>query len=291
MTALTKVPRKEFSKHWTDKATEAFKATKAMIAHDVLLTCPGPNKVFVIETDASDYQLGAVCYQDGRPVFFWSRKLSPAQTRYATPDKEAACIVEVLHAYRSMLYGARIEIHTDHKNLTLNNFQSMRLLKWRVTLEEFCPKLIYKPGEQNIVADGLSRLPLRPSERQEDPPDDTSDLLQEIMLYYPEAVDTFPLEFSNLQQEQNADATIQDKITKGDYVKTTFGNYELVTKAVGDEQRIVVPQSIHDSTITWYHYILGHCGQERLVKSIRNHLHFPGLDAKVKTFIETCNEC
>ena len=292
LTALTKVPRKDFSKHWTDKATEAFKATKAMIAHDVLLTYPDPNKVFVIETDASDYQLGAVCYQDGRPVFFWSRKLSPAQTRYATPDKEAACIVEVLHAYRSMLYGARIEIHTDHKNLTLNNFQSMRLLKWRVTLEEFCPKLIYKPGEQNIVADGLSRLPLRPSERQqEDPPDDTSDLLQEIMLY-PEAVDTFPLEFSNLlQQEQNADATIQDKITKGDYVKTTFGNYELVTKAVGDEQRIVVPQSIHDSTITWYHYILGHCGQERLVKSIRNYLHFPGLDAKVKTFVKTCDEC
>ena len=114
----------------------------------------------------------------------------------------------------------------------------MRLLKWRVTLAELCPKLVYKPGEQNIVADGLSRLPLRPSERQqEDPPDDTSDLLQEIMLY-PEAVDTFPLEFSNLlQQEQNADATIQDKITKGDYVKTTFGNYKLVTtKTVGDEQ-------------------------------------------------------
>ena len=51
--------------------------------------------------------------------------------------------------------GARIEIHTDHKNLTLNNFQSMRLLKWRVTLAELCPKLVYKPGEQNIVADGL----------------------------------------------------------------------------------------------------------------------------------------
>jgi hypothetical protein len=133
--------------------------------------------------------------------------------------------------------GARIEIHTDHKNLTLNNFQSMRLLKWRVTLAELCPKLVYKPGEQNIVADGLSRLPLRPSEGQEDPPDGTSDLLQESMLYYPEAVDTFPLEFSNLHQEQNADATIQDKITKGDYVKTTFGNYELVTtKTVGDEQ-------------------------------------------------------
>ena len=91
---------------------------------------------------------------------------------------------------------------------------------------------------------------------QEDPPDDTSDLLQEIMLYYPEAVDTFPLEFSNLHQEQNADATIQDKITKRDYVKTTFGNYELATKTVDDEQRIVVPQSIHYSTINWYHYTL-----------------------------------
>jgi hypothetical protein len=54
---------KEFSKHWTDKATEAFKATssKTMIAHDVLLTYPDPNKVFVIEADASDCSLLPRC--------------------------------------------------------------------------------------------------------------------------------------------------------------------------------------------------------------------------------------
>jgi len=47
----------------------------------------------------------------------WSRKLTKAQQNHATPDKEAACIVEVLQVYRDMLYGSDIEIHTDHLNL------------------------------------------------------------------------------------------------------------------------------------------------------------------------------
>ena len=290
LTALMKVPRKEFLKHWTDEHTKAFKATKAMIAEDVLLAYPDPNKLFVIETDASDYQLGAIGYQDNQPVFMWSRKLSKAQRNYSTPDKEAACIVEVLYTYRSMLFGSPIEIHTDHLNLTRNNFTSLRLLKWRVAMEEFAPKIVYKPGADNVVADGLSRLPLIPSEEQDDPAWN-QDLLGEVMLYYPTAINAFPLEFGNIRQEQQDDATIQAKLQDGTYVYADFGGHNLATKVVDEENRIVVPESIHESTINWYHYILGHCGQERLIKSIRNHLSFPGLDDKVKNFVETCDEC
>ena len=294
LTALTKVDRKDFLKHWTPACDEAFKATKAMIAQDILLAYPDPNKKFIIETDASDHQLGAVGYQEGRPVFIWSRKLSAAQRRYPTPDKEAVCIVEVLNVYRGMLYGAQIEIKTDHLNLTASNINSHRLLKWRLMMEEFHPTIIHTPGEENVVADGLSRLPIIEEKQDDlslhDAPDQWEDL-NEIMLYYPGAIDSFPLEFAALAQAQSDDVAIQEKLQHGDYVTTTFGDHELVTKVVDGDPRIVVPEAIHDATIHWYHVILGHAGQDRMVKSLRNHLHFPGLDAKVKAFVETCDEC
>ena len=55
---------------------------KRIMARETLLAYPDFNKEFHIYTDASNIQLGAVIVQEGRPVAFFSRKLTPAQTRY-----------------------------------------------------------------------------------------------------------------------------------------------------------------------------------------------------------------
>ena len=55
---------------------------------DVLLAYPNFTKEFHIHTDASKTQLGAVISQEGKPIAFYSRKLSPAQTRYTTTERE-----------------------------------------------------------------------------------------------------------------------------------------------------------------------------------------------------------
>ena len=292
LTALTKVPRKDFAKHWDATAMRAFKATKQMVARDILLAYPDHNKPFVIKTDASDYQLGAVILQDQKPVAMFSRKLNAAQQRYATPDKEAVCIIEVLNNFRDMLYGAHITIETDHRNLAQANFTSQRLLKWRLAVEEFTPNIVYKPGEDNHVADGLSRLPLISEEEQTDhAPDESQDLLHQVLVYYPEAVDHFPLDFPSLVQSQLNDPSIQEKLQAGAYQTTNFSGFDLATKLINNDPRIVVPEALHDAAVHWYHVILGHVGQERLTQTLQAHLHFPGLKDKVKSFVETCDDC
>ena len=57
---------------------------KAVIAREAMLAYPDFDDEFILHTDASHTQLGAVISQKGKPIAFYSRKLKPEQTRYTT---------------------------------------------------------------------------------------------------------------------------------------------------------------------------------------------------------------
>jgi hypothetical protein len=149
---------------WTHECDHAFKAMKALLVKETLVAYPNHNLPFDIETDASDYQLGAVIKQQGKPVAYYSRKLNSAQRNYSTIEKEMLSIVETLKKFRSMLLGAHLNIYTDHMNLThkMTQFQTQRVLRWRLLVEEFDCHFQYKAGPENKVADALSRVPTTP---------------------------------------------------------------------------------------------------------------------------------
>ena len=69
---------------------------KRIIAKEVMLAYPDFTKPFVIHTDASHYQLGAVVSQDGKPIAFYSRKLNDTQTSYTMTERELLSTVETL---------------------------------------------------------------------------------------------------------------------------------------------------------------------------------------------------
>ena len=77
---------------WGDKERAAFKMAKRIMAQEVMLAYPDFSKPFQIHTDASHYQLGAVIFQEGKPIAFYSRKLNDAQTRYTTTERESSSV-------------------------------------------------------------------------------------------------------------------------------------------------------------------------------------------------------
>ena len=156
--ALSGLPKKA-KIEWTNESDSDFKRVKAIMVQDVLMIFPNHNKGFDIYTDSSDYQRGASIMQYGRPVAYYSKKLTGAPENYTTMEKELLAIVITLREFRSMLLRTNIKIFTDHRNLTFENFNTQRVLRWRCYVEEYAPKLVYLQGKLNVLADAFSRLP------------------------------------------------------------------------------------------------------------------------------------
>ena len=62
---------------WSETAASSFVALKGAMSSAPVLRLPDFTKTFYLETDASDFGIGAVLLQEGHPLAFFSKKLGP----------------------------------------------------------------------------------------------------------------------------------------------------------------------------------------------------------------------
>jgi hypothetical protein len=108
---------------WSESAAAAFGAAKAALTAATSLVHPLPGAVISLATDASDTHIGAVLQQlsagSWRPLAFFSRKLSPTESKYSTFDRELLAVFAAVRHFRFILEGQPFRILTDHLPLTL----------------------------------------------------------------------------------------------------------------------------------------------------------------------------
>jgi hypothetical protein len=76
-------------------------------------------------------------------------------------DKKLLSIVMTLKEFRSMLLGAVINIHTDHRNILTLGDSSQRRFQWISYVDEYGPTLHYIKGPSNVIADTFLRMPMK----------------------------------------------------------------------------------------------------------------------------------
>jgi hypothetical protein len=89
---------------WGDAQQEAFMLLKDKLTHAPLLQLPDFHKTSELECDASGIGLGGVLLQEGKPVAYFSEKLSGPSLNYSTYDKELYALVRTLETWQHYLW-------------------------------------------------------------------------------------------------------------------------------------------------------------------------------------------
>ena len=83
---LTKITSSKLKFKWTKIKKNAFEEIKRIVARDTLLAYPDFNEEFKIHTDARNFQLVIVMSQTGKPIAFYSGKLTDSQKGYTATE-------------------------------------------------------------------------------------------------------------------------------------------------------------------------------------------------------------
>jgi len=162
--------KKNVSFEWSSNCETAFQELKKRLTTPPVLVAPRDEGEYVLDTDASDFALGAVLHQrqDGqlKVIGYASRSLTAPEKRYCITRRELLGVVYGLHKFRQHLLGRHVVVCTDHTALT----HLMRTPepigqqgRWLDFLAEFELDIVHRAGRKHSNSDALSH---RPCERK-----------------------------------------------------------------------------------------------------------------------------
>jgi hypothetical protein len=216
---------------------------------------------FEIETDASDYVVGAVLTQHGHLVAYNSDTLSDTIQKYPTYDKEMYSIIQTCHQWKHYILGKEMIIHTDHKPLqfiqTQGKLQNDRHKKWSTYLQQFHINIKYKKSISNHVFDYLSQ-PLVAA-------------LTIVLHSCGHEASEWPQPY---QQDPNFSTTYQLLGTGA-----TATDFHIQDRLLCHLGHICVPASEHAKMIWESHYsrVARHFGIEKTMVILQKHFYWPKL--------------
>ena len=113
---LTKLLQKN-GFNWNEDATEAFESLKQAMISVLVLALPDFSLPFNIITDASSVGLGAVLSQNGRPIAYFSHKLSPRAQAKSIYERELMAVVMAVQKWHHYLLGRKFTVLSYQKAL------------------------------------------------------------------------------------------------------------------------------------------------------------------------------
>jgi hypothetical protein len=151
---------------WSEVEQKAFDTLKERLCKISELALPIIGSPFNLYADASGTLVGSCLTQinkEGKelPFAYTSQKLNDTQRKWRTIEGEAYAVISSLKRWHEIIFGAHITVYSDHNPLTYlveSAPKSSKLTRWALALQSYDIDLKYKKGEQNTVADFLSRL-------------------------------------------------------------------------------------------------------------------------------------
>ena len=148
---------------WNEAQQTAFEKLKEMVTRTPVLCYYNLKEEVTLQCDVSKSGLGAALMQNGQPVAYASRALTPAETCYAQIEKELLSIVFACDRFDAFVYGRDlVNLETDHKPLEAIFIKPLaatpkRLQRMLLRLQKYNLQVKYKKGKEMLLADTPSR--------------------------------------------------------------------------------------------------------------------------------------
>nr|GEY99859.1 reverse transcriptase domain-containing protein [Tanacetum cinerariifolium] len=248
------------------------KLTKAPI-----LIAPDWDMPFKLMCDASDFAIGAVLGQcqekHFRPIHYASKTMTEAESNCITTEKEMLAVVYSFEKFHSYLIMNKSIVYTDHfalKYLFAKKDSKARLLRWVLLLYEFTFKVIDTKGDENLVADHLSRLE-NPHQNVLDPK---------------EINESFPLETLNLVSSRGNSNTPWFV----DFTNYHAGNFVVKGMSSQQKNKLVKDEAIDILKACHYGPTGGHHGPNYTAKKVFDSgFYWPTIYRDAQDLVKTCD--
>lgn len=301
---LYKLLRDDQAWAWTSECQTAFDDIKAALASTEVLAHYDPQRPLQMACDASHYGVGAVLshiFADGtiRPVAYASRTLSDAEQKYSQIEKEALAIIFGVKKFHYYIYGRQFTLITDHKPLQtilgsksgIPTLAAARLQRWAVTLSAYTYSLKFRPANENLEADCLSRLPVR-----QESANDAEETFYSLRLQ------SMPVTHKDIARATSHDqllcrvleltSTGWPNFTDDVELKPFFDRRTQLTTHQGCllwGMRVVVPAKLRSLVLQELHD--GHPGIVRSKELARSYVWWPSIDADLESHVKACKPC
>ena len=161
---LVELTKKDVKFHWSPECQIAFEQLKLFLKSANIMAYPRNEGQFVLDTDASDYAIGAVLSQeqDGeeRVIAYGSHTMGKSEKNYCVTDKELLALRFFIEYYKQYLLGRKFVVRTDHQALVwLFKLKEPkgRIARWLEILSPYDFTVEYRMGTKHSNADTMSR--------------------------------------------------------------------------------------------------------------------------------------
>jgi len=321
---LTELTKKVEKWEWNNEAGRAFEELKQIFTTAPILAHFDAQKPVIIETDASDFAIGAVLSQrddEGRlhPVAFHSRKFQPAEINYEVHDKELLAVVDAFKHWKRYCEGAahQVQVFSDHENLeyfTTTKVLNRQQARWAQELAGVDFRIYYRPGTQNGKPDALSRRPEYRPEKGGIENQPITAVLQEKHLA-DRRNQSFICSSARLASlpgkkwKEEFLAKVKEEGKKDEEYKRTMEQEaaseglapkDRKARDIKKENRVLyrrgllwVPQGLIQRILESEHdtKVAGHMGQDKTIELIRRNFWWPKMNERIIDFVRSCPEC
>ena len=286
---------------WNEEQEKAFSRLKKAITEASVLVYLKRGKEITVQSDASQYGLGAVLLQENKPIAFASRALTKTEEQYAQIEKELLSVVYAMEKFDHYVYGRNVTVHNDHQPLQTILKKPLhqapkRLQRMILQLQRYCFHLIYKPGKTMEVADALSRATCTAT---------TASKFQHEL----EKVCAVDVNIADPTLKRVAECTKEDAVLQT-VIKLTQAGWPEVSRRVPPEarpyysvrdelvtedgvlykgNRCVIPKTMRREMLARLH--TSHMGTEATLKRARETIYWPHINTEIRDYINKCDAC